>query len=121
MLVIHPDECIDCGVCEPECPIEAIIPDTAPESETIRDQRHRQDVNPPEQVRGRAQERPEERVDDREQEQSGTDRREPQCSPLVGPQPRGGSAGNDLSPGLGFGGFGLGLRAVRPRAVLLHL
>ena len=20
MLVIHPDECIDCGVCEPECP-----------------------------------------------------------------------------------------------------
>jgi ferredoxin len=29
MLVIHPDECIDCGVCEPECPAEAIIPDTA--------------------------------------------------------------------------------------------
>lgn len=28
MLVIHPDECIDCGVCEPECPIEAILPDT---------------------------------------------------------------------------------------------
>ena len=28
MLVIHPDECIDCGVCEPECPIEAIHPDT---------------------------------------------------------------------------------------------
>ena len=25
MLVIHPDECIDCGVCEPECPPEAII------------------------------------------------------------------------------------------------
>ena len=24
MLVIHPDECIDCGVCEPECPVEAI-------------------------------------------------------------------------------------------------
>src|SRR5262249_47484194 len=23
MLVIHPDECIDCGVCEPECPVEA--------------------------------------------------------------------------------------------------
>ena len=33
MLVIHPDECIDCGVCEPECPAEAIIPDTEPESE----------------------------------------------------------------------------------------
>ncbi|MBA3581010.1 MAG: ferredoxin family protein [Gammaproteobacteria bacterium] len=27
-LVIHPDECIDCGVCEPECPAEAIVPDT---------------------------------------------------------------------------------------------
>jgi ferredoxin len=27
-LVIHPDECIDCGVCEPECPVEAIVPDT---------------------------------------------------------------------------------------------
>ena len=25
MLVINPDECIDCGVCEPECPIEAIV------------------------------------------------------------------------------------------------
>ena len=28
MLVINPDECIDCGVCEPECPAEAIIPDS---------------------------------------------------------------------------------------------
>ena len=28
MLVIHPDECIDCGVCEPECPVDAIKPDT---------------------------------------------------------------------------------------------
>jgi ferredoxin len=27
MLVIHPDECIDCGVCEPECPPEAILPE----------------------------------------------------------------------------------------------
>ena len=25
MLVINPDECIDCGVCEPEYPAEAII------------------------------------------------------------------------------------------------
>ncbi|MEK9903782.1 MAG: ferredoxin FdxA [Rhodospirillales bacterium] len=33
MLVIHPDECIDCGVCEPECPIEAIKPDTEPGAE----------------------------------------------------------------------------------------
>ena len=23
-LVIHPDECIDCTLCEPECPVEAI-------------------------------------------------------------------------------------------------
>jgi ferredoxin len=27
-LVINPEECIDCGVCEPECPVEAILPDT---------------------------------------------------------------------------------------------
>ena len=24
-LVIHPDECIDCALCEPECPAEAIF------------------------------------------------------------------------------------------------
>ena len=28
MLAINPNECIDCGVCEPECPIDAIEPDT---------------------------------------------------------------------------------------------
>ncbi|WP_210492316.1 ferredoxin FdxA [Microvirga antarctica] len=33
MLVIHPDECIDCGVCEPECPAEAIVPDTADDAQ----------------------------------------------------------------------------------------
>jgi len=33
MLVIHPDECIDCGVCEPECPAEAIKPDSEPDAE----------------------------------------------------------------------------------------
>lgn len=27
-LAINPDECIDCGVCEPECPVDAIKPDT---------------------------------------------------------------------------------------------
>ncbi|MEL7114874.1 MAG: ferredoxin FdxA [Pseudomonadota bacterium] len=32
-LVIHPDECIDCGVCEPECPVDAILPDTEPDME----------------------------------------------------------------------------------------
>jgi len=30
MLVIHPDECIDCGICEPECPVDAIKADTEP-------------------------------------------------------------------------------------------
>ncbi len=25
MLYIYPDECIDCGACEPECPVEAIF------------------------------------------------------------------------------------------------
>ena len=25
MLVIHPDECIDCALCEPECPVDAIF------------------------------------------------------------------------------------------------
>ncbi len=24
MLHIHPDECVDCGACEPVCPVEAI-------------------------------------------------------------------------------------------------
>ena len=27
-LAIKPDECIDCGVCEPECPVDAIKADT---------------------------------------------------------------------------------------------
>ena len=27
MLVIHPDECIDCALCIPECPVNAIVPD----------------------------------------------------------------------------------------------
>jgi ferredoxin len=27
MLVINPDECIDCALCEPECPVEAIWSD----------------------------------------------------------------------------------------------
>ena len=28
MLYIQPDECIDCGACEPVCPVEAIYPET---------------------------------------------------------------------------------------------
>jgi ferredoxin len=35
MLVIHPDECIDCGVCEPECPVEAIVADTEPKAQAL--------------------------------------------------------------------------------------
>jgi ferredoxin len=27
ILVIHPDECIDCGACEPVCPTKAIFPE----------------------------------------------------------------------------------------------
>ena len=30
MLYIDPDECIDCGACEPACPVSAIGPDDAP-------------------------------------------------------------------------------------------
>ena len=26
-LAINPDECIDCGVCVPECPVDAIVAD----------------------------------------------------------------------------------------------
>lgn len=29
MLVIHPDECINCGACETECPVEAIYEDSS--------------------------------------------------------------------------------------------
>jgi ferredoxin len=35
-LVIHPDECIDCALCEPECPVDAIFSeDELPESEQV--------------------------------------------------------------------------------------
>ena len=34
MLVIDPDECIDCTLCEPECPVEAIVSeDDLPENQ----------------------------------------------------------------------------------------
>ena len=36
MLVIHPDECIDCALCEPECPVDAIFSeDELPEDQTV--------------------------------------------------------------------------------------
>ena len=35
-MVIHPDECIDCALCEPECPVEAIFAeDEVPEGQEI--------------------------------------------------------------------------------------
>ena len=34
MLVINPDECIDCALCEPECPLDAIkAEDEVPEDQ----------------------------------------------------------------------------------------
>ena len=37
MLYIHPDECVDCGACEPVCPVEAIFyEDDTPEMRELR-------------------------------------------------------------------------------------
>ncbi len=33
-LAINPDECIDCGVCVPECPVDAIVADHELQPET---------------------------------------------------------------------------------------
>ena len=41
MLVIHPDECIDCALCEPECPVDAIYS----EDELPEDQEEFLDLN----------------------------------------------------------------------------
>ncbi|ASQ46631.1 ferredoxin FdxA [Legionella clemsonensis] len=40
-LVIHPDECIDCALCEPECPVEAIVS----EDDLTEDQKQFQAIN----------------------------------------------------------------------------
>ena len=34
-LAINPDECIDCGVCVPECPVDAIVADTNEDIDVI--------------------------------------------------------------------------------------
>jgi len=35
-LYIHPKECIDCGACEPVCPVDAIYPDrTLPDEDVV--------------------------------------------------------------------------------------
>ena len=35
-LVINPDECIDCGLCEPECPVDAIFSEDELPAEQIK-------------------------------------------------------------------------------------
>ena len=40
-LVIDPEECIDCTLCEPECPVDAILS----EDDLSEDQRHFLDLN----------------------------------------------------------------------------
>lgn len=40
-LVIDPDECIDCALCEPECPAEAILP----EDDLADEQQHFLELN----------------------------------------------------------------------------
>lgn len=40
-LVINPDECIDCSICVPECPVDAIVSD----HEIAADQKHFIDIN----------------------------------------------------------------------------
>lgn len=40
-LVIHPEECIDCALCEQECPVAAIVS----EDDLIASQQHFKDLN----------------------------------------------------------------------------
>ena len=35
-LFIDPDECIDCGACEPECPVNAIYPEDSVPAEWVQ-------------------------------------------------------------------------------------
>jgi NAD-dependent dihydropyrimidine dehydrogenase PreA subunit len=35
-LFIDPDECIDCGACEPECPVNAIFPEDSLPADQVR-------------------------------------------------------------------------------------
>lgn len=41
MLVIDPDECINCGVCEPECPVQAIVSDNDPKALDFSEMNHK--------------------------------------------------------------------------------
>ena len=43
MLVINPDECIDCALCEPECPVDAIFADDEiPEGQEVFEELNRE-------------------------------------------------------------------------------
>jgi ferredoxin len=46
MLVINPDECIDCGVCVPECPVDAIVPDTDERAEPFLELNRKFSIGP---------------------------------------------------------------------------
>jgi ferredoxin len=45
MLYIHPDECIDCEACVPECPVEAIFLDENVPEEWRTDERNYIQIN----------------------------------------------------------------------------
>lgn len=45
MLVIYPDDCIDCGVCVPECPVDAIVGAISEEEDLTDDERYWLDLN----------------------------------------------------------------------------
>ena len=57
-LYIHPDECIDCGACEPECPVNAIFEMSAvpPEWEEFIDLDRRWNTDDKDAVRARIDE-----------------------------------------------------------------
>jgi len=51
MLVIHPEEGIDCSVCVPECPVDVIKPDSAPGMEMwLELNRKYRDISPSQQA-----------------------------------------------------------------------
>ena len=57
MLYIHPDECIDCGACEPVCPVTAIFAeDDVPDSQKEYTELDAKWFKDPEAVRARINE-----------------------------------------------------------------
>jgi len=45
MLVIDPDPCIDCSLCAPECPVDAIVGPISENNELTTDERYWLDLN----------------------------------------------------------------------------